>query len=93
MSGRLARDVGRVVEEGLSNAIRHGGAKQIEVRVTGGQPGSAFGADGVVVVIEDNGNGPGGGEPGLGSSLLDSVSQTWELEATGSGARLSVVMA
>ena len=93
LSGRRARDVGRVVEEGLSNAIRHGGAREIAVRVTGGQPGSAFGADGVAVVIEDNGSGPGGGEPGLGSSLLDSVSQTWELEATGSGARLSVVMA
>jgi signal transduction histidine kinase len=92
MSGRRARDVGRVVEEGLSNAIRHGGAKEISVRVTEGQVGSASGGD-VVVVIEDNGSGPGSGKLGLGSSLLDSVSQTWELKATGSGARLSVVMA
>ena len=91
MSGRRARDVGRVVEEGLSNAIRHGGAKEISVRVAEGQEGSAPGGD-VVVVIEDNGSGPGNGKPGLGSSLLDSVSGTWELEATGSGARLSVVM-
>jgi len=90
-SGRLARDVGRVVEEGLSNAIRHGGAKEIAVRVTGGQPGGGLGGD-VVVVVEDNGSGPGSGNAGLGSSLLDSVSQTWELKATGSGARLSVVM-
>jgi len=92
MSGRRARDVGRVVEEGLSNAIRHGGAKAISVRVSEGQEGSASGGD-VVVVIEDNGSGPGSGNAGLGSSLLDSVSQTWELTATGSGARLSVVMA
>lgn len=92
MSGRRARDVGRVVEEGLSNAIRHGGAKEISVRVAEGQEGSASGGD-VVVVIEDNGSGPGSGNLGLGSSLLDSVSQTWELKATGSGARLSVVMA
>ena len=92
MSGRRARDVGRVVEEGLSNAIRHGGAKEIAVRVTDGQVGSPSGGHDVVVVIEDNGSGPGSGKPGLGSSLMDSVSQTWELESTGSGARLSVVM-
>ena len=62
------------------------------MRVAEGQEGSASGGD-VVVVIEDNGSGPGSGNAGLGSSLLDSVSQTWELKATSSGARLSVVMA
>lgn len=92
MPGRRARDVGRVVEEGLSNAIRHGGAKEIAVRVTEGQVGRAPGGDGVAVVIEDNGSGPGNGKPGLGSALLDSVSGTWELGATDSGARLHVVL-
>jgi len=92
MSGRRARDVGRVVEEGLRNAIRHGGAQEIAVRVERSQPDSAPGSEGVVVVVEDNGGGPGNGKPGLGSSLLDSVSGTWELSATDSGARLHVVL-
>ena len=83
IDGRLARDVGRVVEEGLSNAIRHGGADAIEVRITGGSTG-------IDVEILDNGCGPHGGDPGLGASLLDSISETWNLEGTAHGARLHV---
>lgn len=70
--GRLARDVGRVVEEGLSNAVRHGDANVIEVQV-------ACAADGIVVGINDDGGGPEPGVPGLGSALLDSVSASWAL--------------
>jgi signal transduction histidine kinase len=70
MSGRRARDVGRVVEEGLSNAIRHGGAKEISVRVAAGQEGSAPGGDDVVDekdLLADNavGGGSGDGEGAL----------------------------
>ena len=83
---RLARDVGRVVEEGLSNAIRHGGADAIEVRITDGNGG-------IDVEILDNGCGPTSGDPGLGASLLDSISETWNLETTAHGARLHVSVA
>jgi len=62
------------------------------VRAAGNQRASALGGEDVVVVVEDNGSGPGSGNAGLGSSLLDSVSEKWELEETGSGSRLSVVM-
>lgn len=72
--GRRARDVGRVVEEGLSNAIRHGGAQVIEVRIVPAQ-------DGILIEVRDNGCGPGEGSPGLGSALLDSVSSSWALRA------------
>ena len=89
MSGRLARDVGRVVEEGLSNAIRHGLAKEIVVRVELVGVGVE---DGVVVVVDDNGTGPSNGQRGLGSSMLDSVSSSWELSALDPGARLRVVL-
>lgn len=82
-SGRLARDVGRVVEEGLSNAIRHGGAGAIRVSITSAVPG-------VLVVIDDDGSGLSDATPGLGSSLLDSVSEEWSLNAQESGASLRV---
>ena len=85
IGGRTARDVGRVVEEGLSNAIRHGAATAIHVRITGTS------AD-VLVEIDDNGAGPQYGSRGLGSSLLDSVSNSWELIALTPGARLRVQM-
>ena len=87
MNGRRARDVGRVVEEGLSNAVRHGRAKAITVSV---EPSESGAADGVVVVVEDNGNGPGDGERGLGSSMLDGVSSSWELSALEPGSQLRV---
>ena len=89
MSGRLARDAGRVVEEGLSNAIRHGLAKEIVVQV--GLVGVGV-EDGVVVVVDNNGTGLSNGHRGLGSSMLDSVSSSWELSALDPGSRLRVVL-
>ena len=83
IGGRSARDVGRVVEEGLSNAIRHGHATSIQVRI-------ARSDSSVSVEIDDNGRGPQHGARGLGSSLLDSVSPEWRLSARPVGARLSV---
>lgn len=80
-TGRVARDVGRVVEEGLSNAITHGDARRLNVRV-------AASPDGVLVDVTDNGNGPRGGKPGLGAALLNSVCATWSLEQIAEGTRL-----
>lgn len=85
VSGRLARDVGRVVEEGLSNSIRHGGASAIRVSVEEAEKRT-------IVVVEDDGFGPMNGSPGLGSALLDSLSQDWELAASETGSRLRVVL-
>lgn len=82
-SGHTARDVGRVVEEGLSNAIRHGGATSIHVSVQAN-------ADQIIVVIDDDGFGPQKGTPGLGSALLDSIATSWQLTPHGSGCRLHV---
>lgn len=74
ISGRPARDVGRVVEEGLSNAVRHGAADLIAVHISGSD-------EGIRIEIQDNGSGPTKGPPGLGSALLDSVSSSWVLRA------------
>lgn len=81
--GRAARDVGRVVEEGLSNAIRHGAATSIHISVLSDDRC-------IVVTVQDYGLGPQGGAQGLGSSLLDSVSTSWELRPTPLGACLRV---
>lgn len=83
--GRLARDVGRVVEEGLSNAIRHGGATYIRIDI-------ATDENSVLVLVNDNGVGPSPGNPGLGSSMLDSMSEQWSLSRSAEGATLRVVL-
>ena len=56
-------DVVRVVEEAISNAYRHGEASRIVVDI------QFVGGD-IRVTVVDNGRGPGGGSPGLGSDLL-----------------------
>lgn len=56
-------DVVRVVEEAIGNAYRHGEASRIVVDIAP--------VDGDIrVTVVDNGRGPGGGSPGLGSDLL-----------------------
>lgn len=79
------RDVGRVVEEGLSNAVRHGEASVIALRIR-----EIFGR--FEIEITDNGYGPKGGAAGLGSALLDSVSENWNLEPLNTGSRLTVII-
>ena len=86
MGGRTARDVGRVVEEGMSNAIRHGFARAIHLRIS--KP-----AEGILLRIDDDGCGPQDGPRGLGSALLDSLSREWSLTPLDHGARLSVLLA
>ena len=70
-----------VIEEGISNAVRHGFADHVKVSLLA--PGR--------IVIEDNGMGPRGGRQGLGSMLISAGSQDWSLGArTDGGARLEV---
>lgn len=83
--GLLARDVGRVVEEALNNAISHGDASLIDVLV------APRGVD-VLVIAKDNGSGPGGGPQGLGSALFDSLCRTWRLEPGHRGSTLHAIV-
>lgn len=78
--------VGRVVEEGISNAIRHGDATTIWIALSGT-------ADSAIrVVITDNGSGLGDGvTPGLGSTFLDRAG-AWSLTGGAEGTRLEVVV-
>jgi len=76
--------VGRVVEEGLANAIRHGKATAIRVDVVWEEPGAAR------IRIEDNGVGlPEQVASGLGSILLDqATSGRWTTTNTADGTLL-----
>ena len=80
--------VTRVVEEAISNARKHGRALAVAVTVNPA-PG-----DSVRITVRDDGIGPTGGAPGLGSSLLDDAAGTeWQLRsAPGGGAVLTVAM-
>ena len=84
-AGELA---GRVVEEALSNAIRHGGATTISIVVERAEP------DGVRIVMEDDGTGPlVEVVPGLGSTVLNQATRgRWSLTALPRGARLEAIV-
>ena len=79
--------VGRVVEEAISNAIRHGGASHIDISVASESDGS------VRVVVDDDGRGPGGGVPGIGTAYLQQASAgRWSLKPLPRGSRLEVLV-
>lgn len=85
MNGMVGRDASRIVEEGMNNAITHGEATTIAVNV---QPCDG----GILIEVHDDGSGPTGDAPGLGSALFDSLCQDWKLEARGTGSTLRAVM-
>lgn len=78
-----AATVGRVIEEAMSNAIRHGDANAIEVHVD-------LMADGTIrVTVTDNGTGVDSNPPGMGSAFLTQATRgAWSLEQVSDGARL-----
>lgn len=78
----------QIVEEGISNSVRHGLAKQIEANI-GTTQGKVF------IEIVDDGLGPRNGKPGLGSALFKtSSSENWSLVGLPQGgSKLSVLIA
>lgn len=84
-STERAAVVGRVVEEAISNAIRHGRATRVAVSVSQGDN------SGLSVDVFDNGRGPQGGSQGMGSAYLAMVSEgRWIMEKAASGTRVTV---
>lgn len=83
VTGALARSVGEVVEEGLCNSIRHGNADIIAVQVDLADEGST---SRIRVRVVDDGCGPTGGRPGIGSALLDDLcAGRWQRTAAPGG--------
>lgn len=81
-----ASRVGRVVEEAITNAVRHGGATAVDIEIR--QQG-----DGVYVRVTDDGRGPANGDRGLGSAILDHATEArWVLEAGDHGAVLTAMV-
>ena len=81
-----AQAVVEVTREGVTNAVRHGQADDVRVRITGTQ--------GVIeVVVIDDGKSPTSqGPPGLGTKLFDAVCLRWSLRGE-SGKTLRALIA
>jgi hypothetical protein len=82
-SGAFATHVGDVVEEGIANAFHHGSASKVSVTIVGE-------SNDLIITVRDNGRGPGGGTPGLGSRLFSRFGGQWELIHQDSGSLLTV---
>jgi signal transduction histidine kinase len=70
------------VKEGVSNAIRHGHAKHVEISIL------EDGADSIRIDISNDGDTNISGRKGVGSRMLDEITMTWSRELTDSGVRL-----
>lgn len=74
----LPPGIARALDECLNNALVHGRATRAAVRIAR-EPG------GWRIEVADDGSGPGGGMPGLGSAVLDELTGgTWSI-AVGDG--------
>lgn len=68
-----------ILEEGISNAKKHGRSAHISVTIERA-------TDGIRIRIVDDGTGPGDGDPGYGSTLLDRAAPgAWDLAALDDG--------
>ena len=68
------RAIGAVVEEALANALRHGFAKEVDIRIYQGKTG-------ISIDVIDDGIGPRMHKPGLGTRLYDLVAiNGWSLQ-------------
>jgi len=83
----LIIQVGRVIEEAISNAIRHGRAKSILISL------NKSSVDHIDISVVDDGLGPQGGTPSLGSALLDQASGgKWTLKKTEKGSEFRITL-
>ena len=84
MSGIRAEHVADLVEEAIANAVHHGAATKVSVRI-------AWEGEDLTITVRDNGSGPGKGAPGLGSRLFSSFGGRWELDVRSDGVEGSVL--
>jgi signal transduction histidine kinase len=74
--------INEIVKEGVSNAIRHGHAKHVEISILEDS------ADSIRIDISNDGDANISGRQGVGSRMLDEITMTWSRELTDSGVRL-----
>ena len=81
-----SKRVQQVLEEAISNAVRHGHAESIDVLI-------AESGENIFISVTDDGFGPRGGKPGLGNSLFETASSgRWKLEAIDAGGSRLIVL-
>lgn len=73
-----ARAAALVVEEAVANAIRHGDAEHIEVKIQVTGPG-------LRITVNDDGDSSESHPAGLGSALFDEVTERWSRTSNPSG--------
>lgn len=71
-----------VVAEGLTNAVRHGGARAVSIEI------SRDGPDRIAVTVRDDGRGGEDRGRGIGSDIFDEVACEWSLEPGADGSVL-----
>jgi signal transduction histidine kinase len=74
--------INEIVKEGVSNAIRHGHAKHVEVSILEDS------ADSIRIEISNDGDADISERQGVGSQMLDEITMNWSRELTESGVRL-----
>lgn len=69
-----SQEIGNAINEGLSNAFRHGGAANVKLNITRAKSG-------ISVEMIDDGQGPLGGKGGLGTEWFNAISgANWRLK-------------
>jgi signal transduction histidine kinase len=74
--------INEIVKEGVSNAIRHGHAKHVEISILEDS------ADSIRIEISNDGVTDSSDRQGVGSQMLDEITMNWSRELTSSGVRL-----
>jgi hypothetical protein len=74
----LRPEVFPIIDEAISNAYRHGLAKEVVLTIRRL-------SDYLQITLTDDGTGPRGGGPGMGSKLFDELSKSWSLSANPQG--------
>jgi signal transduction histidine kinase len=76
LSQQEIKSLVQVVSEGVSNAVRHGFAKNLKINIQRSESDNSQ----IEVSVEDDGLGPRSGKPGLGTELFNATSGTnWAL--------------
>lgn len=70
-----------LIEEAVSNAYRHGLAQNVALEF-------ALDQGALVLRVLDDGTGPRGGRPGIGSKLFDELSESWSVSTAPEGGSL-----
>lgn len=83
--------IGRITEEGIANAVRHGGAQHVRITV---EPVGTAAPTSLRLTIRDDGDGLVSAQPapGLGLQMIHTLSSSVALTNDGAGACLTVLL-